>query len=315
MIYTITLNPAIDDLINIKGVLKSGINNRIIQRKNDVGGKGTHVSIILSLLKKNNIATGIVGEDGENILINLLNKYGVTCHFLTLPEKSTRRNIVLTDESATGSFMITENGISITNDILNKFDKYILQSLNSDDLVVVAGNPAKDTSDKVYRTFLNKIISTGAKLIIDTSGRYLVHSLDFPVECMKPNQYEYGELVNYEIKEPEDVVRYYDKNRFKNIRYLIVSLGKQGSVLIEKDNAPIFIKAPMVKTKNDTGSGDAFVGGLVYGISENWEITKILRFATGIAASKAMLETSSGFEQQIALELAEKVHIKRLGRK
>lgn len=314
MIYTITLNPAIDELIQIQGTLQRGVNNRIKNRKNDIGGKGTHVSVILSLLNKQNIATGIIGVNGQNILIDLLNEYGVECRFLSIHNASTRRNIVLTDESSMGSFMITEKGIPITHDILNKFDEHILQSFNDKDFVIIAGNPAYDTDDSIYNNFLSKIVNTGAKLIVDTSGHYLNSALNFPIECLKPNQYEYGELVGHEINTPNDVIFHYDDERFKNVQYLIVSLGKQGSVLIEKKQMPIFIKAPVITTRNDTGSGDAFVGGLVYGMTEYWNIEKTLKFATGIAASKAMLETSSGFDKESATILAEKVQIEQLGR-
>ena len=51
MIYTITLNPAIDRLIKVKGTLTKKRTNRAHQVEYDLGGKGLHVSNVLTKFK------------------------------------------------------------------------------------------------------------------------------------------------------------------------------------------------------------------------------------------------------------------------
>ena len=48
MIYTFTLNTAIDRIIYFEEEIKKKKNNKISHYLYDVGGKATHVSIILS---------------------------------------------------------------------------------------------------------------------------------------------------------------------------------------------------------------------------------------------------------------------------
>lgn len=48
----------------------------------DVGGKGTHVSVGLNILGKENNCTGITGENNWNELKNLLIKHQTKSSFL-----------------------------------------------------------------------------------------------------------------------------------------------------------------------------------------------------------------------------------------
>ncbi|UZQ83503.1 hypothetical protein [Thermoanaerobacter sp. RKWS2] len=73
MIATVTLNPAIDKIIVVDEI-KNFSNNKIKQIKLDIGGKGTHVSSVLSDLGLKNVATGILGGYTGSILESLLGK-------------------------------------------------------------------------------------------------------------------------------------------------------------------------------------------------------------------------------------------------
>ena len=60
MIYTITLNPALDRTLWIKN-MRDDVSNRIIEEKSFAGGKSVDVSKVLKNLGQENIALGFVG--------------------------------------------------------------------------------------------------------------------------------------------------------------------------------------------------------------------------------------------------------------
>ena len=88
MIYTFTLNTAIDRIIYFDEELERKKNNKISGYIYDVGGKATHVSIILSQLNIENISTGIIGTEKGDILVKLLEEYNVKSDFIVQKGKT-----------------------------------------------------------------------------------------------------------------------------------------------------------------------------------------------------------------------------------
>ena len=64
MIYTVTLNPALDKTVEIPGMALDTV-NRITEMRTDPGGKGINVSGVLAQLGCGSVALGFVaGETG-----------------------------------------------------------------------------------------------------------------------------------------------------------------------------------------------------------------------------------------------------------
>ncbi|GIN62624.1 tagatose-6-phosphate kinase [Robertmurraya siralis] len=311
MIYTVTLNPAIDRIMRVQGQLVRGKNNRVSCNMLDIGGKGTHVSVVLSILNTPNIATGFAGEGKKDILYKLLKEQNVDPQFYILEGKEIRENYVLMDESNTGSFMITHTGPEVTKKQVESFVDDLSKKLTKDDFVVFAGNPSKYMSAGEYLYILKEVKKTGAKVIVDASGDYLKAALKIQPTLIKPNQFELSELTGMKIHSIDDCFKAYQQFDGIDMEYLVVTLGKQGAILFHQNGA-YHAKAPRVETVNDTGCGDAFVGGLVYGLYHHHSIEDILVFATAISASKAMQITSSGFEVKRANELRKQVVLHKM---
>ena len=67
MIYTLTLNPSIDHMIDV-GDIKRGGTNRAVSEQMRAGGKGINVSLMLRNLGLPSVALGFVaGFTGEEI--------------------------------------------------------------------------------------------------------------------------------------------------------------------------------------------------------------------------------------------------------
>ncbi|SFG32568.1 1-phosphofructokinase family hexose kinase [Sporolactobacillus nakayamae] len=311
MIYSVTLNPAIDRIIHVHDALTRGKNNHVSESYNDIGGKGTHVSVVLSCLDTPNIATGFIGENGKEELYSLLMERKVNPEFFVLPNRAVRQNYVIMDETHSGSFMITQTGPSITPDELGQFTTDFTGKLEPDDIVVFAGNPSRLMSPNDYGSLLKKVKETGVRLIVDASGDYLKKAIEISPTLIKPNQYEFGELTQKKITSIEDTIEVMEKSNLSKIDYIIVSLGKKGSLLFHNGSIDHVIP-PKVKTVNDTGCGDAFVGGIVYALYKNFSVEDMLTFATSVSASKAMQPTSSGFVPEEARLLREQVTLEKI---
>ena len=311
MIFTVTLNTAIDRIIYIDGILKPKKNNKIRQSFYDIGGKATHVSVVLSELDIPNIATGFVGESNKGILLQLLEDKKVSCDFISQPDSSTRETIVILDDSGEGSFMITEKGFSISSDTLEKLKKKLSELVSKDDYVVFSGSIPPGLDQDQYIELLQTVNNRGGKLILDTTGSLLSASIGLKPFAIKPNEDEFQEFVGKKLDSLESYIVEIKEILKKGVEYVIVTLGKRGS-LIGHNGEVYRVIPPKVREINDTGCGDVFVGGFVAGLYLQFPLEKLIRFATSLSASKAEQQKSSAFSLERAKQLENEVMIQRL---
>jgi sugar/nucleoside kinase (ribokinase family) len=69
--------------------------------------------------------------------------------------------------------------------------------------------------------------------------------------------------------------------------FLCTTLGPSGAMAWVNGD---FLHAEGFKVKalDTTGAGDVFHGGFIYGLLQNWEVEKTLRFANAVAALKCL---------------------------
>ncbi|WP_054644774.1 PfkB family carbohydrate kinase [Thermoanaerobacter thermocopriae] len=135
MIATVTLNPAIDKIIVVDEI-KNFSNNKIKQIKLDIGGKGTHVSSVLSDLGLKNVATGILGGYTGSILESLLGKKNIQCQFIHPPNYETRTSYIIIEENKNNHFMLTERGNKVDEKSINELVEMIIKLSSSCEFMV-----------------------------------------------------------------------------------------------------------------------------------------------------------------------------------
>ena len=99
MIYTITLNPAVDVSLHVKNGLMPGSINQSFSERTDPGGKGINVSKTLKVMGKDSvICVGVCGDDGERLL-KMLDDIGAEVISVRYSSGNTRTNIKLIGEN------------------------------------------------------------------------------------------------------------------------------------------------------------------------------------------------------------------------
>lgn len=92
MIYTVTLNPSLDYIVDVENLTVGAI-NRSTKEAIYPGGKGINVSIILSRLGAETTVIGFkAGFTGEN-LEHLVQKEGIKAQLLSVEKGFTRINV------------------------------------------------------------------------------------------------------------------------------------------------------------------------------------------------------------------------------
>ena len=138
MIYTCTLNTAIDMFVELQDFYPD-IVNRSLYDEVQANGKGVNISIMLRKLNTNSIATGFVGGFSGKFIEDELLEMGINTDFVKV-DGNTRINVFL--KSNQGEYKIVNRGPEIQETqkelLLDK-----LKSINEKDTLFVSGSLPK----------------------------------------------------------------------------------------------------------------------------------------------------------------------------
>ena len=272
MVYTITLNPALDRTLWVEKIQPDD-SNRIEREQRYAGGKGIDVSKVLTTLGVSNKALGFVGGfAGEEIEGRLLNE-GVSCDFIRISGE-TRTNIIVNNMSTGSQTIFSASGPEIKPyelmQIIHKVEK-----LGKSDTVIVSGSLPPEVHPEIYRKIIEIAKNKGSRTILDTDGDALKVGIQGFPDVIKPNIYELSRLVDVELKELDEIISVAKGVHKQGIGIVLVSMGAKGIVLIgEKEQ--LLASPPKIEVKNTIGAGDSSVAGFVHGLVKGKSLREAL---------------------------------------
>ena len=282
MIYTITLNPALDYTIDIKKLILNKINTS----ENEYilpGGKGINVSIILKRLEIESIALGFIsGFTGKEIK-RLVENENVKTDFINIEKENSRINVKILEEN--NETAINTTGPLVHNqDIENLYKK--LDILTKNDILVLSGSIPKGISEDIYEAICARVQEKKVKIVVDATKDLLLKTLKYKPFLIKPNHHELGEIFNLKITNKEQALEYAQKLRQKGAKNVLVSMGRNGSVLLDENGKTY--KKDIIKKKNainTVGAGDSMVAGFLAGYLKYQNYEEALNLAVSSATA------------------------------
>jgi len=311
MIYTVTVNPAIDKILFLD-VFERSRTNRLTKTLEMIGGKGTHVSINLNLQGVKNVALGIAfGENGKKI-IRQLRAMGVEEKFLEYQidgiESRTNYEIVENDHSCT---MVTEKGPKLPARITDDLTRQIQALVKEGDSLILTGDASNVEDIAIYSKITTWAKDHKVKVFLDASGDSLLESLSSTPFLIKPNIEELSFIAGKELKTIDDIllaIRGLDKF---TIPIIAMTWNQNGAIVKHMDDV-FYVNPVEVNTVNEAGCGDAFLSAIVAGLEKGQDMMDILKEAAAIAAATAESEVTVGFDKDRVKELVEKARIERI---
>ncbi|MDR3258853.1 MAG: 1-phosphofructokinase [Fusobacteriaceae bacterium] len=278
MVFTVTLNPAIDYYVAVDNFIEGKL-NLASESYMLPGGKGINVSKVLKNYGVQSIALGFVGGSTGDYIRKKLKKYGIIDRFIEIDE-NTRINIKLKTNKSESEISGKSPEIS-----KEKYEEFIktLDDIGSHDYLSLSGSVPKSLPDKIYSEIIKKL-SKGVKVILDTRGEAFTEALNSGVFLTKPNKIELGEFLKKEINNLDDIINGAKKLQDMGSENVLVSTGGENSVLVTKNG--IYIgNTPKGNVVSSVGAGDSMVAGIIYGLSKGLTIEESYRY--GICSGSA----------------------------
>ncbi|HSH36088.1 1-phosphofructokinase [Schnuerera sp.] len=309
MIYTVTLNPAIDKTIVIDEYKRSKVNRSLVSRK-DVGGKGINVSKVLKVLGIDSVCTGVLGDVNSNFFLDYLEGLRIKTNFYIIPGEN-RTNIKIVEKNYKTITDINDKGFKVENEELKDFLKFFLALVKEGDLVILSGSLPEGINNNIYRDITQILKEKSVRVILDADGNSMIKGVEAIPYAIKPNIHELKNIVDVDEKDINSILKGGRDLINKGIEKVLISLGAEGAIYITNKNTYISegIEVPIEST---VGAGDAMVSGLIYSIKNDLTDYETLKLAIACGTAKVMTEGTKIPDIDIIREISKDIIVKSL---
>jgi 1-phosphofructokinase family hexose kinase len=284
MIYTLTLNPAVDRELTVPAVEYDAV-LRASESRVDFGGKGFNVSRLLKSLGSASTAVGFLGGRSGELLQHGLQDLGIGTDFVWVSGE-TRTNISIVTETHSHYIKVNEKGPQVgqasQDELLAKIDAITRPG----DWWVLAGSLPPGVGDDIYARVVRVLNRHQAKAVLDTTSESLRLGCAEHPFLVKPNVEEACALTGLPMDTPAQIARAADAIRAMGAENVVISMGKSGA-LLRTGSGSWLIGTPKIQEKNPIGAGDSMVGGLVWALTQGLPLREALGWGVASGAATA----------------------------
>ena len=309
MIYTLTLNPAVDRELTVPAMEFDSV-LRASESRVDFGGKGFNVSRLLQGLGAVSTAVGFLGGRAGELLQDGLQSLGIGTDFVWVSGE-TRTNVSIVTQSHDHYIKVNEKGPLVDEskqrELLDKIDGLAKQG----DWWVLAGSLPPGVADDFYARIVNVLNRHEAHAILDTSGDSLRLGCGEKPYLVKPNAEEAHILTGLPMNTPAEIAAAAAEVRRMGAQNVVVSMGKAGA-LLHTAAGTWLTHTPKIKEKNPIGAGDSMVGGLVWALTQGIALKESLGWGVASGAATASLPGTEVGSRPLIEDLFAQVQYERL---
>ena len=279
-IATVTLNPAIDQTVRVDN-FRPGRVNRGQAIRFDASGKGVNVASFLADYGHDTAVTGYLGQANIDIFEQFFAAKSIDDCFVRIPGK-TRINVKVVDEMNQQTTDINMPGQTPPQEAIDTLLGTIEQLANSCDWFVLSGSLPPHVPATIYGTIITQLKRQKKRIILDTSGEALREGIQADPTIVKPNIEELQHLLRRSLTSEAEVQQAAHQLLNKDIELVVVSMGRQGAMLVEQAKT-IIATPPAITVKKTFGAGDAMIAGLIAAQIQGLSLADCGRLATAFS--------------------------------
>jgi len=277
---------AVDDL-SVGGLVKVKEVNYI------PGGKGINVGKVLKLLGADVAATGLSGGVYGEYLERSLKREGIQNHFVKI-SGDTRENTTIIDVGSRTETHLLEPGPSVSQEEVAKFIEVFSGMVGKSEFAIVSGSLPPGVPEDIYAQLIHEANERGVKSVLDAKGVALKLGLEAKPFLAKPNRAELEEISGKKLTSYEEIAPAARELVERGIKMVIVSLGKDGMVLVNKNDVWKAIP-PGTSVVNSVGSGDALLAGFLFSYSNEGNVEDAIRLGMACGVANCLKPVAGAF--------------------
>jgi 1-phosphofructokinase family hexose kinase len=192
---------------------------------------------------------------------------------------------------------VYEDGPQIDLLVWQRFERVFEHGLDEARWATISGSLPRGAPLDGYARLLRLSAEYGLRTIVDARGETLHAALEATPWLVKLNAAEAGEFLGQSVDSTQSAIAAGQAFRRSGAESAVITLGAGGAVAVNASGAWI-ATSPAIAALAPVGSGDAFLGGLVLGLSRGMDLTGALRLAVAAGAANALTLGTGLIERQ-----------------
>ena len=277
MIYTISLNPSMDFIVEVDGI-KKNYKNRMTSELRVPGGRAINVARVLRRMGMPSVATGFLGGHTGDFIKEWLNMEGIQTSFIEIDDE-TRINIKLYNHN----IVINGKGPNISFNEQTEL-LYFISRIQEGDTVILMGSLPPNVDKDILDRIISICKANKAEFIVDAYPSQLKNFIKRGPLMIKPNILDVEEIFDTKIEDEKTLIKYGRELLNMGAKHAIISLGKDGAYLFSGDCVyrGEGVKGNEVKTE---GVRDSMIAGFLVSMVKDG--SPIEAYKMSIAAASA----------------------------
>ena len=310
MISTVTLNPALDVMLEVDD-LHLNQYNQVNNASIYPGGKGINVSKVVRACGRETIAIGFLGGGRGRIIEEDLRKLGITTNFWHI-ENKTRSNTIIFNKKNNQHTLMSETGPRVTEYDLEMILSIFYRIMSQSKIVTLSGSIPPGVPEDIYAKMIEIAKNRGVKTILNTSGEQFSKGLEKQPFLAKPDIRKSNKVFGIEINKKENAIDAAKEIVARGAEISVVSFKQEKDVIATKNNI-WFAESTHHKIVNLIGAGDALVAGFAVSLTEgNKSLDEAIKFSMSCALASALCEEEEFDSRKQADECSKYIEIKKL---
>lgn len=298
MIHAILLNPTIDVIYQINNFHVGGT-FKMDDKLTFPAGKAISFALASKKLNKDLKidVLALIGSKDISLYSNFMRSKQINFEFVPVNGK-TRSNKTINDPSKHTTTHIREAGFSLDKSEIMNFKNLLKKKINDGDICVFSGSIPRVTDNKIYFELIKLAKKKKALTCLDSSGKPLINGIKANPKIIKPNLTELSQILNIENINKSDliaslsihseIIEMARKLLNQELEIILITLGKEGAILLSKEEmiyGNIILEYKVIDT---VGSGDSFLAGFITKFSDGEKPLICLKNAIAAGAANTL---------------------------
>ena len=312
MILTVTINPLLERRLTYKNALfKTGNRNGKLNLK--AGGKGINVSRQLNLLQIQNIALTFAGGLNGKLFKEELKKEEIKNSVVQTKSETRECSVIINQSTKKVASFFSENSF-VSDSEVHAFTSQMEKMIENSEMVIFSGSSPCKEADSIFPAGIEIANKLGKISFCDTYGNHLQDCIGASPTLLHNNLEEIETSLNVTIPDETQISDFLDKLYSKGIKQVFITNAEKDFYSSNFD-FHYKVSLPKIDVVDSTGSGDAFVAGIIYGWVKRLTFSEQVLFASSLGMNNAKSFDVCNIASDVSGSFINQIKIEPVGKK
>lgn len=312
MILIITLNPLLERRFYYSQIFESKVNRngKVVYQ---AGGKGINVSRQLKKFGIDSYNLFFSGGNDGKIFRDCLKQESLQFTSVHIYNETRQAAVVisLNDKKITSFF--SENPVVIEKEVAGMKSRIEKMIVNCE-MIVISGSSPSSLAEEIIPYTIKLANELDKISVCDYYGKNLNQVLESSPTILHNNIEEIENSLSIKLKNEIDITDFLNSLYHKGIKRVFVTNGAD-EFYVQNFDYRYKILPPKINTIDSTGSGDAFVAGIIYAWKEGMIFEDSVKFASACGAANAQSFEVCRVSLEKVFSLIDEIKIESIGKK